>query len=181
MGCRRFPVLAVSFVALVASPRLSGEPAPPLLLRKPTISKTQLVFNYGGDLWIVGREGGTARHLTSGVGSETNPHFSPDGRLVAFDGAYDGNQDVFVVPAAGGSPHRLTFHPADEFVVGWTPDGKSVLFLSVGNSFYHFAPQLYTVPVTGGLPEALPLVIAAQGSLSPDGTHIAYVPHGQWQ
>jgi tricorn protease len=51
----------------------------------------------------------------------------------------------------------------------------------VGDSFYHFAPQLYTVPVDGGFPEMLPLVIATQGSLSPDGTHIAYVPYGHWQ
>jgi tricorn protease len=181
MRCGRFLVVLLAGLGLVPAVRLATEPAPPLLLRKPTISQTQLVFNYGGDLWIVGRDGGTARHLTSGVGAETNAHFSPDGTLVAFNGEYDGNQDVYVVPAAGGTPRRLTFHPADDEVVGWTPDGKNVLFASVGNSFYHFAPQLYTVPVDGGFPEMLPLVIATQGSLSPDGTHIAYVPHGQWQ
>ncbi|HUL75938.1 MAG TPA: peptidase S41, partial [Vicinamibacteria bacterium] len=86
--------------------------SPPLLLRQPALSRTQLVFNYAGDLWIVGREGGTARRLTAAVGDETNPCFSPDGTLVAFNGEYDGNQDVYVVPAAGGTPRRLTFHPA---------------------------------------------------------------------
>ena len=43
---------------------------PQLLLRFPTVSKTQIVFNYGGDLWIVSRDGGEARQLTSGVGIE---------------------------------------------------------------------------------------------------------------
>jgi len=78
------------------------------LLRFPTVSKTQIVFNYGGDLWIVSRDGGDARRLTSGVGDETMPSFSPDGTMVAFTGEYDGNRDVFVVRATGGVPKRLT-------------------------------------------------------------------------
>jgi tricorn protease len=154
---------------------------PPLLLRFPTVSKTQIVFNYAGNLWIVGRDGGDARRLTSGVGVETLPHFSPDGSMIAFTGEYDGNRDVFVVPAAGGVPRRLTYHPAAEEVAGWTPDGKKILFNSAGSSFMHFEDQLYTVPVEGGLPTQLPLPIAEDASLSPDGTHIAYVPHPKWQ
>jgi tricorn protease len=153
----------------------------PLLLRFPAVSKTQIVFNYAGDLWIVGREGGDARRLTSGIGDETFPAFSPDGTLVAFTGEYDGNNDVYVVPAAGGVPRRLTYHPADERVLGWTPDGKNILFASWANSFRHFENQLYTVPVEGGFPTQLPIPIAAAASFSPDGTHIAYLPHGQWQ
>src|ERR1700757_1831398 len=91
----------------------------PLLLRFPSVSKTQIVFNYGNDLWIVGRDGGDARRLTSGVGVEALPHFSPDGSMIAFTGEYDGNRDVYVVPASGGVPKRLTFHPAEEYVAGW--------------------------------------------------------------
>jgi tricorn protease len=178
---RLIPVLLLAGLDLDARPPASAEGGPPLLLREPTISRTELVFNYGGDLWIVGRDGGTARHLTSGIGSETSPSFSPDGALVAFNGGYDGNQDVYVVPATGGVPRRLTFHPAAEDVVGWTPDGKSVLFESAANSFYRNAAQLYTVPASGGFPEPLPLVIAFDGAFSPDGKKIAYVPHGLWQ
>ncbi len=154
---------------------------PPLLLRDPTVSKTQIVFNYGGDLWIVGRDGGDARRLTSGIGQESNASFSPDGTMVAFTGEYDGNLDVYVVPAAGGVPRRLTFHPQEDFVEGWTPDGKKVLFSSWGNSFRHFEFQLYTVPVEGGFPTQLPLPVASEASYSPDGSHIAYVPHVQWE
>src|SRR5712671_205846 len=154
---------------------------PQLLLRFPTISKTRIVFNYAGDLWIVSRDGGDASRLTSGVGTETVPVFSPDGTMVAFTGEYDGNQDVYVVPASGGVPRRLTYHPADEIVLGWTPDGKKILFASWGNSFMHFENQLYTVPVEGGFPTQLPLPIAWEAVLSPDAAHLAYVPHPQWQ
>src|SRR5271166_2497203 len=122
----------------------SAQSDPPLLLRFPTVSKTQIVFNYAGDLWIVSRDGGDARKLTSGVGVEILPHFSPDGSLIAFSGEYDGNRDVFVVPASGGVPRRLTYHPAEEYVTGWTPDGKNVMFTSWANSFNHFEDQLYT-------------------------------------
>ena len=41
---------------------------PPSLLRFPTVSKTQIVFNYGGDLWIASREGGEARRVVLAAG-----------------------------------------------------------------------------------------------------------------
>jgi tricorn protease len=154
---------------------------PPLLLRFPSLSKTQIVFNYGGDLWIVSREGGDARRLTSGVGVEALPSFSPDGTMIAFTGEYEGNRDVYVVAAAGGVPRRLTFHPSEENVLGWTPDGKKILFSSWGSSFRHFEDQLYTVPVEGGFPTKLPIPIGDEASFSPDGTHLAYLPHFQWE
>ncbi len=175
--------LAVFFWSLVSLFLLtaSAQSDPPLLLLFPTVSKTQIVFNYGGNLWIVSREGGDARRLTSGVGIETVPSFSPDGTMIAFTGEYDGNRDVYVVAASGGVPRRLTFHPADEFVLGWTPDGKNILFNSWGSSFRHFEEQLYTVPVEGGFPTKLPIPIGEEARFSPDGTHLAYVPHLQWQ
>lgn len=103
---------------------------PPLLLRKPTISKTHIAFVSAGDLWIVGRAGGEAKRLTTGIGNKTEPRFSPDGSMIAFRGDYDGNTDVFVIPATGGEPKRLTFHPSGDYVEGWTSDGKQILFMS---------------------------------------------------
>jgi tricorn protease len=176
------PVVFSLFLAfLFSSPGVAQSDPPPLLLRFPTVSKTQIVFNYGGDLWIVGRDGGDARRLTSGVGVETLPSFSPDGTMIAFTGEYDGNRDVYVVAAAGGVPRRLTFHPAEEDVLGWTPDGKKILFSSWGSSFRHFEDQLYTVPIEGGFPTKLPIPIGDEASFSPDGTHLAYLPHILWE
>ncbi|HTS37234.1 MAG TPA: PDZ domain-containing protein [Candidatus Solibacter sp.] len=175
----RFALFFVLTAVLVLPAAAQSDP--PLLLRYPSVSKTQIVFNYGGDLWIVGRDGGEARRLTSDIGTEALPYFSPDGSMIAFTGEYDGNRDVFVIPAAGGVPRRLTFHPADEYVVGWSPDGKRVLFNSWANSFMHFEDQLYTVPVEGGFPTQLPIPIGENASFSPDGSHLAYVPHPKWQ
>src|SRR5579862_7941514 len=70
---------------------------PRVMLRFPALSRTQITFNYGGDLWIVGREGGEAHRLTSSMGSQAMPYFSPDGEWIAFTGDYDGNRDVYLV------------------------------------------------------------------------------------
>jgi tricorn protease len=54
-------------------------------------------------------------------------------------------------------------------------DGKRIVFCSARQSYSGFT-QLYTVGVTGGLPELLPLPMAVEGSYSPDASHLAYVP-----
>ena len=47
------------------------------LLRQPTISAKHIVFVYADDLWLVDRDGGDAKRLTSHEGTESFPHFSP--------------------------------------------------------------------------------------------------------
>ena len=154
----------------------------PVLLRRPTVSQTQVAFTYAGDLWVVGRDGGDARRLTSGVGTATDPMFSPDGSMIAFTGDYEGNRDVYVIPANGGIPRRLTYHPGPDEVLGWTPDGKGVLFRSNRNSYIDFVGQLYVVGLEGGgFPHELELPMGEEATLSPDGTHLAYVPNPKWQ
>ncbi|HEY2393706.1 MAG TPA: PDZ domain-containing protein [Candidatus Angelobacter sp.] len=162
-------------ILFVAACTVNAHAAGPLLMQTPTLSKTHIAFAYAGDLWLVPREGGEARLLTSGSGTKSNPVFSPDGSMIAFTGDYDGNVDIYVMPSAGGVPKRLTYHPAVDEVVGWSPDGKSVLFRSSRNSYSRFN-RLFTISLDGGLPHELPLPMAEGGTFSPDGKHIAYVP-----
>ena len=153
-----------------------GQSDKPLLLRQPTLSRTDICFVYGDDLWRVSRNGGEAIRLTAGPGIKGGPHFSPDGRWIAFTGEYDGTLNVYLVPAEGGTPRRLTFHSGPDIAAGWTPDGKSVLFTSPRAAYARGVQRFYTVPLSGGFPTELPLPIAYEGSYSPDGTHIVYRP-----
>jgi tricorn protease len=153
---------------------------PTKLLRFADISKDKVVFAYAGDLWIASREGGAARRLTSHVGDELYPKFSPDGKWIAFTGEYDGNPDVYVISAEGGEPRRLTFHPGNDIVLGWTPDGKDILFRSDRFS----APpgrytKLFLVSPQGGPAKALQVPRASLTTFSPDGAKIAYLETSQ--
>ncbi len=169
---KRFCIL---LVLILATTLLLAQSDKPLLLHHPTLSRTQLVFSFAGDLWTAPRGGGEARPLTTGPGAKYDPVFSPDGTMIAFSGEYDGNTDVYVMPAAGGPPRRLTYHPAGDFVVGWSPDGKRVLFRSNRNSYSRYS-MLYSVALDGNLAEALPLPMGEEGSYSADGAKLAYVP-----
>ena len=125
---RSIPWLVLSTVVVALNAAPNGDAT--RLLRSPTVSATQIAFAYANNIWVVERSGGLARRLTSFQGQTTNPHFSPDGRSIAFSGEYAGNTDVYVVPAEGGDPKRLTWHPGADTVQGWTADGTAVLFAS---------------------------------------------------
>jgi tricorn protease len=168
-------VLLTAVLLLGTAPGARAEETP-LLLQRPAISHNHVAFVYAGDLWLVGRDGGDATRLTSGVGLETHPVFSPDGSQIGFAGDYEGNLDVYVVPTAGGVPRRLTHHPEPDLPVGWTPDGRAVLFRSGRDSHVPRAPRLYTVPLAGGMPARLPLPMGVEASYSADGKRVAYVP-----
>ena len=159
-------------LALAASAQAAD---PPRLLQQPAVSRDLIAFGYGGDIWTVARAGGRATRLTTGVGIENAPLFSPDGRTIAFTGEYDGNIDVYTVPVTGGVPHRVTYHPAPDSAVAWSRDGKSLLFRSNRASASRYV-QLYTVPAEGGVATRLPLPMAYAGQMSPDGGAIAYSP-----
>ncbi len=156
------------------------------LLRFPTIHGPQIAFCYAGDLYTVPSSGGVARRLTSHSGYEMFPHFSPDGKWLAFTGQYDGNTEIYVIPAEGGEPRRLTYTATlgrddvsdrmgpNNIVVGWKHDGKHILFRSRMHSFNDFIGQLYLVPLKGGLAEPLPLPRGGFASYSPDDKKLAY-------
>jgi tricorn protease len=173
-------VRAIALAVVLCSTLIPASAEEARLLRNPAISQDHVAFVYAGDVWIVDRDGGAARRLTTFHGTETDPHFSPDGTQVAFSGQYDGNVDVYVVPLAGGEPRRLTWHPDVDVVSGWSPDGESVLFGSGRVTQPRPWPRLWTIATSGGMPTQLPIPRAFEGRFSPDGKHIAYEMLNAW-
>ena len=156
------------------------------LLRFPAINGDRVAFTYAGDIWTAPVSGGTATRITAHPGIEVFAHFSPDGKYIAFTGQYDGDEQVYVVPSTGGVPKQLTFYPArgpltprwgwENQVYGWTPDGKKIVFRSSRESWSQGITRLYTVSMTGGPAEPLPMPEAGAGDLNADGSQVVYSP-----
>ncbi|HYY56027.1 MAG TPA: PDZ domain-containing protein, partial [Pyrinomonadaceae bacterium] len=156
------------------------------LLRFPDIQGDTIAFVYAGDIWTVPTAGGTARRLTSHPGQELFPKFSPDGRLLAFSGEYNGTRQVFVIPVQGGEPRQLTYHNDvgplpprggwDNRVLGWTPDGKSVIFRANRVPYSDRIGRPYLVSVDGGQEQPLPITESGGLSYAPDGSRVAFTP-----
>ena len=154
------------------------------LLRFPATNGSDIVFSYAGDLYKVSVRGGEAKRLTSHVGYEMFPRFSPDGKTIAFTGQYDGNTEVYTIPADGGEPLRVTYTATNQrddvgdrmgpnnIVTAWTADGAKIVYRNrIGSGF---GGKLYTVAKEGGLSEVIPLPEGGFCSFSPDGKRLAY-------
>ena len=124
------------------------------LLRFPTTNGDQIIFCYSGQLYTVPKTGGVARRLTSGPGYTSFPHFSPDGKTLAFTSQYDGNTEVYVMPGDGGEPQRLTTTATlsrddvsdrmgpNNIVMGWENTQPLIVFRSRRSSFNSFIGDL---------------------------------------
>jgi len=166
-----FSLLTVLLTAQITKAQVNAK-----MFQYPDVSQTHISFTYGGDVWIVSKEGGTANKLTSAKGTELLARFSPDGKQISFSGNYDGNVDVYVMPSLGGLPKRITHHGMTDRLIDWYPDGKNLLFASSRESGKQRFNQFYKVSKSGGLPEKLPLPYGEFGVISPDGNMIAYTP-----
>lgn len=160
--------------ALLGALALAQQAVDARLMKFPDIHNETVVFQYGGDLWLVPSTGGIARRITSSEGVETYPKFSPDGSKIAYTADYDGNNDVYVIPSKGGEPKRVTSHPKTDQVLDWTPDGKDIIVRSAREAKNGRFAGAFLVPADGGTPRALPMKECGQASPSPDGKQYAY-------
>jgi tricorn protease len=170
-----FQILGLFLLLNVAA--LAADEPDTRLLRQPSVSKDHLAFVYGGDIWVSDRDGGHPLRITAHPATEFAPHFSPDGRWIAFSANCDNNTDVYVVPTEGGQPRRLTWHPAADVVTGWSPDSKSVLFISGREVANSRSGQVYEVPLTGGYEKKIMKAVAVEAAWSTDGKRLAYRPY----
>ena len=173
-----------SLLAAVAVPSTMMAADEARLLRFPATNGSEIVFSYAGDLYKVAATGGEAKRLTSYIGYEMFPRFSPDGKTLAFTGQYDGNTEVYTMPSTGGEPLRITYTATNSrddlgdrmgpnnIVMTWTRDGKEIVYRNrIGDGF---TGQLYRVNKEGGLSDVIPLPEGGFCCYSPDGTQLAY-------
>jgi dipeptidyl aminopeptidase/acylaminoacyl peptidase len=116
-------------------------------------------------VWIVSAEGGRARRLTGGSFDDTEPRFSPDGRLVSFISNRTENPDmhpeqaqIYTVRPSGGPIRRITQGPGWAAGHAWSPDGGTIAYIGniarTGQSWKHLN-RVWLVPSAGGRPREL--------------------------
>jgi Tol biopolymer transport system component/DNA-binding winged helix-turn-helix (wHTH) protein len=103
------------------------------------------------EIWVAAADGTEAHQLTHGPGQwQGSPHWSPDGRWIAFDSqGDDGQWHIWTIDADGGSARQVTKERGDQNVPTWSHDGQWIYF-SAGSDTVR---NIWRVPSAGGAPE----------------------------
>jgi tricorn protease len=168
-------LLGWTLAVILASSLFAADRAPGLM-QQPAVSRTHIAFVYDGQVWIVPRGGKTARRVTDSKGRKFDPHFSPDGKRLAFSsGEYADALNLYTVPVSGGAMSRVTYLPGHQLLCQWTGDDR-LLFYTSSLSFVNWEMELYTVSPRGELPARVPIAYGADGALDETGEWLAYTP-----
>ena len=95
----------------------------------------------GWDAFVYDFESRIVTQLTRG-GKACRPHFSPDGRKIAFvSSEADGKGDIWVMNPDGTGQERLTdLAETFDYYPSWSPDGRTIVFAS-GTRHYPYQGQ----------------------------------------
>lgn len=80
-------------------------------------------------LWRSKADGSEAAQLTGPSLRASLPHWSPDGRQIAFSGSRPGRPwNIFLISAFGGPAEQVTSGPVSDLDPTWSPDGSTIAF-----------------------------------------------------
>jgi Tol biopolymer transport system component/DNA-binding winged helix-turn-helix (wHTH) protein len=106
--------------------------------------------------------------LTFDSGLESEPTWSPDGRLIAYSADRNGSFDIWVRPLGEGNAVRVTNSPTHDWQPDWAPEGNRLVFRSERDG-----GGLFVVPILGGN-ERRVSTFGYRPRWSPDGTQILF-------
>ncbi len=141
-----------------------------------------LVFDLLGDLYLMPMGGGTATRLTSGMGYNAQPRFSPDGSRVVFLSDRDGGENVWILSTDLADTVQVTRGKNESYLSPiFTPDGDYVVVSKGGR-----AQKPWIYHVRGGTGTALftePADLRVTGlAFGPDARYLWFAQRtGSWQ
>ena len=143
------------------------------------------------DIYTVPAAGGPEKRLTTAVGLDDGPEYSPDGQYIYFNSVRSGLMQIWRMKADGSEQEQVTDDQFNNWFPHVSPDGKSIVILSFGQdvkpSDHPFYKQVYLrlMPIVNGKPDATKLRVLAyvyggQGTIntpswSPDSKRIAFI------
>jgi tricorn protease len=92
-------------------------------------STKRAVISVHGELFTIATDQGDVRRLTNTPGErETQPHWSPDGKWIAFLGDKTGREEVYLCDERGRKVKKLTDTDTQKSQLVWSPDSKNLLY-----------------------------------------------------
>jgi dipeptidyl aminopeptidase/acylaminoacyl peptidase len=122
------------------------------------------------DVFTMASDGTDVRRLTTAVGLDIKPSWSPDGRQIAFRSTRDGHDQIYVMNADGTCQRRLTTG-VDDRSPAWSPDGCSIAF----DHFFDESHQdIAVISPGGGSIRRVTTLSGEYAAWSPDGGRLAF-------
>jgi Tol biopolymer transport system component/DNA-binding winged helix-turn-helix (wHTH) protein len=128
-----------------------------------------------------GRSVSSPTKFIASTRTESGPHFSPDGRRIAFESDRSGSLEIWVCDAAGLDLLQLTSLGRHSGTPGWSPDGRRIAFDSRPGEY----ADIYVIDAEGGAPRRVTTEPSddAVPSWSNDGRWIYFASKrtGRWE
>ena len=137
-----------------------------------------VAISTNNDVFIMNADGSKSRRITKNRANDNSPHFSPDGRYLAYRAmqrpGYESDRYRIILLDRKTGSRRVLTQTFDRSIgeMAWSPDSTRIFFTAADRGYY----PVFSVPVKGGSIETvLDKVTARNLQVSPDGRTLVFV------
>ena len=123
------------------------------------------------DIYVMNADGSDIVRMTTAVGIDIDPSWSPDGSRIAFRSVRDGQDEIYVMNADGSCQRNLSRSPVDDRSPAWSPDGRLIAFDHFSDSAFQ---DIAVISPDGGEMRRITQHSGEYAAWSPDGKRLAF-------